>query len=77
MVTCSLSAMMLRSQGAKVIKIEPPLLGDPMRYLGSQKNGLSALFHNCNRGKRSLAIDLKNENGVEAVRRLAGAPIFC
>ena len=71
MVTCSLSAMMLRAQGAKVIKIEPPLMGDPMRYLGSQKNGVSALFHNCNRGKRSLAIDLKHESGVEAVRRLA------
>ena len=72
MVTCSLSAMMLRAQGARVIKIEPPQIGDPMRYLGSQKNGVSALFHNCNRGKRSLAIDLKHETGVEAVRRLAG-----
>lgn len=71
MVTCSLSAMMLRAQGARVIKIEPPAIGDPMRYLGSQKNGVSALFHNCNRGKRSLAIDLKHESGVEAVRRLA------
>ncbi|MEL0150971.1 MAG: CoA transferase, partial [Rhodobiaceae bacterium] len=28
-------------------------------------------FHNCNRGKRSLAIDMKNENGIEAVKRLA------
>ena len=71
MVTCSLSAMMLRAQGAKVIKIEPPLMGDPMRYLGSQKNGVSALFHNCNRGKRSLAIDLKHETGIEVVRCLA------
>ena len=70
MVTCSLSAMMLRSQGARVIKIEP-LMGDPMRYLGSQKNGISALFHNCNRGKRSLAIDLKHAEATEAVRRLA------
>lgn len=71
MVTCSLSAMMLRSQGAKVIKIEPTLIGDPMRVLGSQKGGISALFHNCNRGKRSLAVDLKHETGAEAVRRLA------
>ena len=72
MITCSLAAMMMRAQGAEVIKVEPVLMGDPMRYLGSQKNGQSALFHNCNRGKRSLAIDLKHENGVEAVKRLAG-----
>ena len=57
--------------GAEVIKIEPPIIGDPMRYLGSQKNGVSALFHNCNRGKRGLAIDLKDPIGVEAVKRLA------
>lgn len=72
MITCSLAAMMLRAQGAEVVKVEPVLMGDPMRYLGSQKNGLSALFHNCNRGKRSLAIDLKHDTGSEAVKRLAG-----
>jgi crotonobetainyl-CoA:carnitine CoA-transferase CaiB-like acyl-CoA transferase len=42
-----------------------------MRKLGSQKNGTSALFHNCNRGKRSLAINLKHDMGVAAVKRLA------
>lgn len=72
MITCALAAMMLRAQGAEVVKVEPVLMGDPMRYVGSQKNGQSALFHNCNRGKRSLAIDLKHENGIEAVKRLAG-----
>lgn len=72
MITCSLAAMMLRAQGATVVKVEPPFIGDPMRMLGSQKNGISALFHNCNRGKRSLAVDLKHEHGAEAVRRLAG-----
>ena len=77
MITCAYSAMMLRSQGAEVIKVEPVKAGDPMRYVGSQKNNQSALFHNCNRGKRSLAIDLKHENGVEAVKRLAAeADIF-
>ena len=72
MITCSLAAMMLRAQGAEVVKVEPVLMGDPMRYVGSMKNGQSALFHNCNRGKRSLAVDLKDEHGVEAVKRLAG-----
>jgi len=71
MITCSLAAMMMRAQGAEVIKVEPVLMGDPMRYVGSMKNGQSALFHNCNRGKRSLAIDMKNQHGIEAVKRLA------
>ena len=71
MITCSLAAMMMRAQGAEVVKVEPVLMGDPMRYVGSMKNGQSALFHNCNRGKRSLAIDIKNQHGIEAVRRLA------
>ena len=71
MVTCSLASMTLAAQGAEVIKIEPPLGGDVMRHLGHQKNGISALFHNCNRGKRSLAIDLKSSAGVEAVNQLA------
>ena len=71
MVTCSLASMTLAAQGAEVIKIEPPLGGDVMRHLGHQKNGISALFHNCNRGKRSLAIDLKSSAGVDAVNQLA------
>ena len=71
MVTCSLASMTLVAQGAEVIKIEPPLGGDVMRHLGHQKNGISALFHNCNRGKRSLAIDLKSSAGVDAVTQLA------
>ena len=71
MITCSLAAMTMAAQGANVIKVEPPLGGDQMRPLGTQKNGVSGFFHNCNRGKRSLAIDLKSEAGVEAVKKLA------
>lgn len=70
MITCSLAAMTMAAQGAKVIKVEPPLMGDKMRPLGTQKNGVSGFFHNCNRGKRSLAIDLKSDAGVEAVKKL-------
>ena len=71
MITCSLAAMTMASQGAEVIKVEPPIIGDKMRPLGTQKNGVSGFFHNCNRGKRSLAIDLKSEAGVEALKKLA------
>ena len=71
MVTCAMASMTMAAQGATVIKVEPPGLGDTMRHLGHQKNGVSALFHSCNRGKRSLAIDLKSAEGVEAVKAIA------
>ncbi|MEO0981683.1 MAG: CoA transferase [Pseudomonadota bacterium] len=71
MVTCSLATMMFAQQGAEVVKVEPTGIGDPMRLLGSQKGGISTIFHNCNRGKRSLAVDLKTEAGQAAARALA------
>lgn len=71
MVTASFSAMMLAEQGANVIKVEPLELGDPMRYLGSSKGGISALFGNCNRGKESLRLDLKAEAGKDIIKQLA------
>ncbi len=71
MITASFAAMMLADQGAEVIKVEPTDLGDPMRYLGSNKGGISALFANCNRGKRSLALDLKSDEGKRIVEELA------
>ncbi|MBF2755331.1 MAG: CoA transferase [Gammaproteobacteria bacterium AqS3] len=72
MVSVSLGTMLLAAQGADVIKIEPTGDGDPMRQLGTQKEGIAALFANCNRGKRSLCVDLKSPQGVELVRRIAG-----
>ncbi|MEM7730041.1 MAG: CoA transferase [Pseudomonadota bacterium] len=70
MITASFAAMMLGEQGADVVKIEPPGIGDPMRFIGSQRPGLSALFHNCNRGKRSVALDLKSDEDLSVARRL-------
>lgn len=71
MITASLATMTLASQGAEVIKVEPLGFGDPMRLLGSQKAGISALFNNCNRSKRSIAIDIKSDAGRDVVRKLA------
>ena len=71
MVTASFSAMMLADQGADVIKVEPLELGDPMRYLGSTKGGISALFANSNRGKRSLRLDIKSDAGRAIIEELA------
>ncbi len=71
MITASFAAMMLADQGAEVIKVEPLELGDPMRYLGSSKGGFSALFANCNRGKRSLRLNIKSDAGREVIESLA------
>jgi crotonobetainyl-CoA:carnitine CoA-transferase CaiB-like acyl-CoA transferase len=71
MITASFAAMMLAEQGAEVIKIEPLDAGDPMRYIGSSKGGVSALFASCNRGKRSLRLDLKTDRGRAVIEQLA------
>ena len=64
--------MNLADMGADVIKIEPPGEGEPTRQLGAvQKNGHSATFMTMNRNKRGIAVDLKQPEGVEIIRRLA------
>lgn len=70
--------MNLADMGADVIKIEPPGEGEPTRQLGAaQKNGHSATFMTMNRGKRGIAVDLKQPEGVEIVRKLAAtADVF-
>ena len=56
--------------GAEVIKVEPPE-GDSMRPVAPlAAPGLSAIFSNFNRNKRSVALDLKSEAGKEALRKL-------
>lgn len=58
--------MMMADQGAEVIKVEPPS-GDPARQQAPFEAGQSVWFRNLNRGKRSLALDLKNEAGKAAL----------
>lgn len=64
---------MLGDQGADVIKIEVPGKGDHVRELANQSNGMSAMFVNVNRSKRSLTLDLKRPEGVEAFKRLVAS----
>lgn len=66
-----LTATLLADQGASVVKVEPPLIGDVLRWLGSSRNGMSGMFCVANRGKRSIVLDLSNPQGVELFLDLA------
>ncbi len=68
MITASFAAMMMAEQGARVIKVEPLGAGDPMRYIGANKGGIAALFANCNRGTRSIRVNIKEESGQALIR---------
>ena len=71
------AAMILADQGAEVIKVEVPVTGDHVRSLGNQRAGMSAMFLNINRNKRSITIDVKNPRGRDIVRDLAkNADVF-
>ena len=63
-------AMLLGVYGADVIKIEPPE-GDWSRFLGTTYGNHTALSAVYNRGKRSLCLDLKSEQGIGIAKRLA------
>ena len=65
------ATMLLGDQGADVIKVEVPGLGDHVRSLGNQRAGMSAMFLNINRNKRSVTLDLKTAPGVSLLKRLA------
>jgi crotonobetainyl-CoA:carnitine CoA-transferase CaiB-like acyl-CoA transferase len=64
-------AMILADQGADVIKIERPDVGDDMRLTPPFIGGESAPFMIANRNKRSVIIDLKTPEGLEKFKRLA------
>jgi CoA:oxalate CoA-transferase len=62
--------LLLAELGARVIKVEPPLQGDDARQYGPFRNGKSAYFVSVNRGKESIALDLKSAAGREIFERL-------
>ncbi len=62
------ATVLLADQGADVIKVEP-LRGDVVRAMGG--GGVTPGFVTANRGKRSIALDLKSPAGIDIVKRLA------
>jgi len=63
------ATMLAAEMGADVIKVEPPD-GDEMRQWPPFVDGESAYFVSCNRGKRSIALDLKTSDGKKIFHRL-------
>ncbi|MEP0202955.1 MAG: CoA transferase [Halioglobus sp.] len=70
MIAGPAAASILADQGADVIKVEPTGIGDVMRYLGATRGGISGLYHASNRGKRSIALDMKTDEGRAIVHGL-------
>ncbi len=77
MVMGPYSTQIMADMGADVIKIEPPA-GDPTRFVSQGvEAGMSGVFINVNRGKRSMVLDLRSEDGKKALRDLiAEADVF-
>ena len=64
--------------GADVIKIEPPKIGDRMRWAipGDPAGEQGPIFCSINRNKRSIVLDMRTDPAKEAVRRMiAGADV--
>jgi crotonobetainyl-CoA:carnitine CoA-transferase CaiB-like acyl-CoA transferase len=65
----------LADMGARVVKVEPPGQGDPVRFAGEEAvggpDGVGFLHLRWNRGKQSVAIDLRAGEGSQLFKRLA------
>jgi crotonobetainyl-CoA:carnitine CoA-transferase CaiB-like acyl-CoA transferase len=66
-----MATMALADLGADVVKVEPLPKGDAFRTYGLRRSGFSAFWINVNRGKRSVALDLKNPDDADRCRDLA------
>jgi len=65
------TSMILADLGADVIKVEPTGVGEDGRSMGPHRGPWGAYFAVLNRGKRSIAVDIRNPNGREAVLRIS------
>ena len=62
---------MMADHGAEVIKLEPINGGEPNREIGPKRDGMTVYFANTHRGKKSVQLNLKTEEGKEMALRLA------
>ena len=65
-----LCGVLLADLGADVVKVEPPA-GDGYRHVMPVAPGVGRYFVPLNRGKRSVVLDLKTEDGLEPSARLS------
>lgn len=65
------ASLALADLGAEVIKIEPPGAGDETRTFPPFREGESHYYLAINRGKKSIVVDLKTEEGLQLVKDLA------
>ena len=65
------ATLILRDLGADIIKIEIPGAGDAARYVPPYQQDVSAYFLNINRGKQSMTLNLKTEEGKRIFLKLA------
>ncbi|MFC0683308.1 CaiB/BaiF CoA transferase family protein [Novosphingobium clariflavum] len=65
------ASLALADLGAEVFKIEPPGTGDETRTFPPMREGESHYYLAVNRGKKSIVVDLKSEEGLALVRDLA------
>lgn len=66
------AAALLSDMGAEVIKVELPMIGDQARWIPvSAEDPRSAYFIGCNRGKKSVTVDLRVPLGVKIFRKMA------
>ena len=75
-VSGPMTGMTLADQGAEVIKIEPPMIGDTARFLGPSRGGFAALWLALNRNKRSIALDLKDEEHAIFLKLVESADVL-
>jgi crotonobetainyl-CoA:carnitine CoA-transferase CaiB-like acyl-CoA transferase len=65
------ATMLLADMGADVIKVEGPAGDDTRTWIPPEREGVSTYYLGINRGKRSIALDLRDETDAEAARELA------
>ena len=71
-VSAPMCTKTLADFGARVIKVENPRGGDFARHYDDVVGGLAAHFVWANRGKESVTLDLKTDDGIEMLHRLLG-----